>query len=62
MILQVISGPNYSIKVIGQQGAAGQEYYFNTLVGTDLTSSFNQLESLLDKKEITISVNYEDYE
>ncbi len=59
---QVISGPNYSIKVIGQQGAAGQEYDFNTLIGTDLTSSFNQLDSLLDKKEVTINVNYEEYE
>ena len=56
-----ISGPNYSIQAIGQEGSAGQDYSFDTLVGTDLTSSFNQLESLLDKKEVNISVDYTDY-
>jgi len=57
-----ILGPNYSIQAIGQEGSAGQQYNFNTLVGTDLTSSFNQLESLLDKKEVNISVDYTNYE
>ena len=57
-----ISGPNYSIQAVGQQGSAGQQYSFDTLVGTDITSSFNQLESLLDKKEVNISVDYTNYE
>ena len=57
-----ISGPNYSIQVVGQEGSAGQDFTFDTLVGTDLTSSFNQLESLLDKKEVSISVDYTNYE
>ena len=59
---QIISGPNYSLKITQEQGSAGQQYNFNTLLGTDLTSSFNQLESLLDKKEVNISVDYTDYE
>lgn len=58
---QVISGPNYSLKVVGQQGASGQDYDFNTLVGTNLTSSFNQLDNILDRKEVNISVDYTDY-
>ena len=59
---QVISGPNYSLKIVGQQGASGQEYDFNTLLGTDLTSSFEQLNNILDRKEVNINVNYEEYE
>ena len=59
---QAISGPNYSLKVVGQQGASGQEYDFNTLLGTDLTSSFEQLNNILDRKEVNINVNYEEYE
>ncbi len=59
---QVISGPNYSLKIVGQQGASGQEYNFNTLLGTDLTSSFEQLNNILDRKEVNINVNYEEYE
>jgi len=58
---QVISGPNYSLKIVGQQGASGQDYDFNTLVGTNLTSSFNQLDNILDRKEVNISVDYTDY-
>jgi len=59
---QAISGPNYSLKITQQQGASGQSYDFNTLLGTDLTSSFEQLNNILERKEINISVNYEEYE
>ena len=58
---QIISGPNYSINVVGQQGASGQSFDFNTLVGTDLTSSFDQLNNILDRTEVNISVDYTDY-
>ena len=34
---------------------------YSTLAGSDITSSFNQVNNLLNKKEIEISVNYEDY-
>ena len=56
-----IQGPNYSLQVKNETGEASSVFNYNTLVGTDVTSSFNQLKSLLDKKEIDISVNYEDY-
>jgi hypothetical protein len=59
---QFIKGPNYSIQVTQQSGEAGQDFNYETLVGTDLTSSFNQLSNLLARKEVNISVDYSDYE
>ena len=56
-----ILGPNYSLDVKNQTGTPGMEHSYNTLVSSDLTSSFNQVDSLLNRKEIEISVNYEDY-
>ena len=58
---QFISGPNYSIKAVQQTGESGQEVNFNTLIDSDLTSSFQQLKNVLDRKEIDISVDYTDY-
>ena len=56
-----ILGPNYSLDIKGQSGTPGMDYSYSTLVSSDLTSSFNQVDSLLNRKEIEISVNYEDY-
>ena len=56
-----ISGPNYSLNIKGQSGTPGMDFSYNTLVASDLTSSFNQVNSLLNRKEIDINVNYEDY-
>ena len=59
---QFIKGPNYSIQVTQESGEAGTDFSYETLVGTDLTSSFNQLSNLLARKEVNISVDYNDYE
>ena len=56
-----ISGPNYSLNIKGQSGTPSMDFSYNTLVASDLTSSFNQVNSLLNRKEIDINVNYEDY-
>ena len=56
-----ISGPNYSLNIKGQSGTPGMDFSYNTLVDSNLTSSFNQVNSLLNRKEIDINVNYEDY-
>jgi len=56
-----ISGPNYSLNIKGQTGTPGMEFNYSTLVSSDLTSSYNQINSLLNRKEINISVDYEDY-
>ena len=58
---QYISGPNYSIQAVQGSGESSQEINFNTLVNSDLTSSYQQLQNILDRKEINISVDYTDY-
>lgn len=58
---QLISGPNYSIQITQQSGEASQEFSFDTLIESDLTSSYQQLKNVLDRKEINISVDYTDY-
>ena len=56
-----ISGPNYSLNIKGQSGTPGMGFSYNTLVGSNITSSFNQINNLLNRKEINISVDYENY-
>ena len=56
-----IQGPNYSIKAVSTTGESGQSFSYNTLIGSNLTSSFNQLENILNRKEVDISVDYTDY-
>ncbi len=56
-----ISGPNYSLNIKGQSGTPGMDFSYNTLVSSNLTSSFNQVNNLLNRKEIDININYEDY-
>ena len=58
---QFIKGPNYSIEVTQETGESTQTFNYNDLVNTDLTSSFSQLNNLLKRKEINISVDYSDY-
>ena len=58
---QFIKGPNYSIEVTQETGESTQTFNYNELVNTDLTSSFSQLNNLLKRKEINISVDYSDY-
>ena len=58
---QYISGPNYSIQVTQQTGEASEEVSFNTLLNSDITSSTAQLQNLLNRKEVNISVDYTDY-
>jgi len=57
-----ISGPNYSLNIKGQSGTPGMDFSYNTLVDSNLTSSFNQVNNLLNRKEIDINVNYEEYD
>ena len=56
-----IGGPNFNLNIKNESGVSGQFHNFNSLIDTDLTSSANQLQNLLDQQEITINVNYENY-
>ena len=58
---QFIQGPNYSIKATQQTGESGQEFNFDTLLQSNVTSSYQQLKNILNRKEINISVDYTDY-
>ena len=58
---QFIKGPNYSIQVTQEIGESTQTFDYNTVIGSDLTSSFSQLNNLLKRKEINISVDYTKY-
>ena len=59
--IQFIKGPNYSIKATQEIGESSQTFTYNTLVNTNLTSSANQLQNILNRKEINISIDYTDY-
>ena len=58
---QLIKGPNYSIQITQQTGESSQNFNYNTLLNTDVTSSFDQLKNILNRKEININVDYEDF-
>ena len=58
---QFILGPNYSLNLTQESGVASQVYDYNSLIGTNLTSSANQVKNLLNRKEVSISVDYTDY-
>ena len=56
-----ISGPNFNLKVQGETGTTSQDFSYDTLINSDVTSSVNQIQSLLAEKQININVNYEDF-
>ena len=58
---QFLSGPNYSIQVTQQTGESSACINLNTLVESNLTSSYQQLKNVLNRKEIDISVDYTNY-
>ena len=59
---QFIKGPNYSLQIKGQTGTSGQDFSLDTLIDTNMTSSYNQLQGILDQKSININVDYTNFE
>jgi hypothetical protein len=55
-----IAGPNYSLDIKNESGTDSEVVTYNTLIGSDVTSSQQQIQSLLQEKGININVNYED--
>mgnify|MGYP003642140145 FL=1 len=55
-----LQGPNYNIDIAQQVGKASDSFNYNQITNTSLTSSLQQLQSLLDEKGIQINVNYAD--
>ena len=56
-----IAGPNYSLNITGQTAKPSEQFSYNTLLNSDLTSSISQIKSLLDEKQININIDYEKY-
>ena len=56
-----IQGPNFNIDLKDQVNNSTLELSYADLISTSLTSSFNQLNSLLEEKEIEINVDYENF-
>jgi hypothetical protein len=59
---EYISGPNFSLDVKNETGKTGELFSYNTLINSDVTSSINQIKSLLEFKEININVDYEKFD
>jgi hypothetical protein len=57
-----IKGPNFNIDLKDQVNNSTQELSYTDLVTTSLTSSQNQLSSLLEEKEIDINIDYTTFE
>jgi hypothetical protein len=56
-----LNGPNFNIPIKDQINNSTTALDYTTLTSTVLTSSFNQLSSLLEEKEIDINIDYTDF-
>jgi len=56
-----IAGPNFNLNVKQESGNSSQTFSYDTLINSNVTSSVNQIKSLLNEKEIDININYEDF-
>ena len=57
-----IKGPNFNIELKDQVNNSTQELTYADLITTSLTSSQNQLNSLLEEKEIDINIDWTNFE
>jgi hypothetical protein len=58
---QYISGPNLNLNITQETGLASQDLSLDILLNSNVTSSYNQLQSLLNEKGLKININYEDF-
>jgi hypothetical protein len=56
-----LNGPNFNIAIKDQINNSTVDYNYVDLTSTSLTSSFNQLSSLLEEKEIDINIDYTNF-
>ncbi len=55
-----IAGPNYSLNIKNESGTESEVTTYDTLVNSNITSSTQQIQSLLNEKGLKINVDYED--
>jgi hypothetical protein len=56
-----IKGPNFNLNFKDQVNNSSLELSYSDLITSPLTSSFNQIKGLINKKEIDINVDYTDF-
>jgi len=61
--VQHIKGPNFSYQLSDQVNNSTEEQDYNLLINnTQLTSSYNELENILNQKGITVNVDYTNFD
>ena len=56
-----IQGPNFNLKEETPKGSSGGDFSYSDLTNTPLTSSYNEIQNLISKKEIEINIDYENF-
>jgi hypothetical protein len=56
-----LSGPNFNLDIKDQINNSTNNLSYSDLISTQLTSSYNQIQNLLEKKEININIDYTDF-
>ena len=56
-----IKGPNFNLNIRPQVGNSGQLNSLNDLIDSNITSSARQVRNILDRKEIDININHENF-
>jgi len=59
--IEYIKGPNFNLGINDQVNNSTYEQNYNSLTNTQLTSSYNQLQNVLNQKGITIDTDYTDF-
>ena len=61
--VEYIKGPNFSYQLSDQVNNSTLEQDYNSLVGNNqLTSSYNELENILNQKGITVNIDYTNFD
>jgi len=58
---EFIQGPNFNLNVNNEVGVASERFTYDSILQTPLTSSLQQLKSLLAEKSININIDYTKY-
>lgn len=57
-----IKGPNFKVQISDKIGQTTPYYSYESLFATSVTSSYQQIQSMMDEKGILINVNYSNFE
>ncbi len=58
---EYIKGPNFYININSQIGSSDNSFSFNDLINSNVSTSQQQINNILNKKGIDININYENF-